>query len=53
MYAGSQVWNNSKDSGFYAWAIRDGDVAAIPEAETYALMLAGLALVGAAVKRRR
>lgn len=36
----------------YAWAIRDGDVAAVPEAETYALMLAGLALVGWRVHRR-
>lgn len=38
---------------FYAWAVRDGDVAPIPEPETYAMMLAGLALVGAAARRRR
>jgi len=37
----------------YAWAVRDGDVAAVPEPETYAMMLAGLGLVGAAVRRRR
>lgn len=30
----------------YAWAVRDGDVAAVPEPETYAMMLAGLGLVG-------
>lgn len=36
----------------YAWAVRDGDVAAIPEPETYALMLAGLGLVGWAAWRR-
>ena len=38
---------------FYAFMVRDGDVAAIPEPETYALMLAGLGLVGFAAKRRK
>jgi hypothetical protein len=39
----------------YAWAVRDGDVlvSAVPVPETYALMLAGLAVVGAAAKRRK
>ena len=37
----------------FAWAVRDGDVAAVPEPETYALMLAGLGLVGFAARRRR
>jgi hypothetical protein len=40
----------------YAWAVRDGDVASmaapIPEPETYALMLAGLGLLGIARRRR-
>lgn len=38
----------------YAWALRDGDVAvaAIPEAETWAMLLAGLGLVGLAVRRK-
>lgn len=38
-----------------AWAVHDGDVlvSAVPEPETYALMLVGLALVGAAAKRRK
>ncbi|MCU0842082.1 MAG: DUF1566 domain-containing protein [Thiobacillaceae bacterium] len=44
----------SKDYDFYAWAVRPGDVAApIPEPETYALLLAGLGLVGWAARRRR
>lgn len=29
-------------SNFYAWAVRDGDVTAIPEPQTYSLMLIGL-----------
>lgn len=39
--------------GQFALAVRDGDVAAVPEAETYALMLAGLGLVGLAARRRK
>jgi hypothetical protein len=40
---------DDKLSNPFALAVRPGDVAApIPEPETYALMLAGLALVGAA-----
>jgi len=43
-----------ESSDHYAWAVRPGDVAApIPEPETYALMLAGLGLVGWAARRRR
>ena len=37
----------------YAWAVRDGDVAAVPEADTWAMLLAGLGLVGVAARRRR
>jgi hypothetical protein len=37
-----------------AWAVRDGDVAApIPEPETYAMLLAGLGLLGLTARRRR
>jgi hypothetical protein len=35
-----------------AWAVGSGDVFAIPEPETYALMLAGLGLVGWLARRR-
>lgn len=38
---------------FYAWAVRDGDVAPVPEPETYAMMLAGLGLLGLTARRRR
>lgn len=40
--------------GHYAWAVSSGDVgvAVVPEPETYAMLLAGLVLVGAAVRRR-
>lgn len=42
----------SKGTQYHAWAVRDGDVAAVPEPETYALLLAGLGLIGFAVRRR-
>jgi hypothetical protein len=40
---------------FYAWAVRPGDVAtvAVPEPETYAMLLAGLGLLGVGAKRWR
>lgn len=37
----------------YAWAVRSGDVvAAVPEAQSHVMLLAGLALVGWAARRR-
>ena len=42
-----------KGSGFYALAVSPGDVAAVPEADTWAMLLAGLGLVGVATRRRR
>lgn len=41
-----------KDAAFYALAVSPGDVGAVPEAETYALMLAGLGLIGWRARRR-
>ncbi|WP_324780888.1 Lcl domain-containing protein [Thiobacillus sedimenti] len=42
----------SKYGSTYALAVRPGDVAALPEAQTYALMLAGLGLVRWRARRR-
>ena len=50
---GGQNYDTKAESGRYAWAVRDGDVAAIPEAETYAMFLVGLGLVSAATRWRR
>lgn len=51
---GGQFGYNVPDGldGFYALAVRPGDVAAVPEAQTHALMLAGLGLVGWRARRR-
>lgn len=55
-YAGRQ--DNLADTALlYAWAVHDGDVgqiaAPVPEPETYALMLAGLAMMVPLARRRR
>ncbi len=46
-YFGAQS-SNLKGANMYAWAVADGDVAAVPEADTWAMLLAGLTLVAAA-----
>ena len=49
-----EQYEHYKNFGFYAWAVRDGDVAApIPEPETYAMMLAGLGVMGGIARRRQ
>ncbi|MDQ3185296.1 MAG: DUF1566 domain-containing protein [Pseudomonadota bacterium] len=40
-----------QSSEFYAWAVRPGDVAAVPEPEAYAMLLAGLGLLGWRLRR--
>jgi hypothetical protein len=42
-----------KTETYYAWAVSDGDIAAVPEAQTYAMLLAGLALLGFVSRRRQ
>ena len=42
-----------KNVAMYAVAVRPGDVAAIPEPQTYAMLLAGLGALAVAVRRRR
>ncbi len=51
-HSGSQI-RYYQDGTLAAWAVRPGDVAAVPEPGTYAMLLAGLGLVGAKVRRRR
>lgn len=52
--AGAQTAGGKDLFNFNAWAVRPGDVAApIPEPQTYALMLAGLGMMGWAARRRR
>lgn len=49
---GYQQWVDWRALG-NAWAVRDGDVAPVPEPQAYALMLAGLGFVGYVARRRR
>ena len=50
---GSQGLGGKGNFGTPAWAVLPGDVALIPEPETYAMMLAGLGLMGFVARRRK
>lgn len=50
---GSQGATSLAGGAHIAWAVMDGDVAPIPEPSTYAMLLAGLGLLGLTAKRRR
>lgn len=49
-FNGRQDSFRNKDANFYAWAVRDGDVAAVPEPGAFAMF--GLGLLGLAIRRR-
>lgn len=43
--------HNSKNNDYRAWAVHDGDVAAIPEPKVLAMLIVGLGMVGVAARR--
>ncbi len=49
---GGNQYAHHKDSIMFVWAVRPGQVAAVPEPETYAMLLAGLGLLGFTARRR-
>jgi len=55
MSGGYQYSNYSKTQplGMWAWAVHSGDIAAVPEPQTYALALAGLAAAALMARKRR
>jgi hypothetical protein len=42
----------SQSIGFFAWAVHDGDIAAVPVPGSVALLAGGLALLGVVTRRR-
>ena len=49
---GSLKNDSPKSNSYYVVAVRPGDVAAIPEPETYAMLMAGLSVLVMAVRQR-
>lgn len=49
---GNQAKNGKLTNSYFALAVRDGDVPAIPEPQTYALLLAGLSALAVVARRR-
>lgn len=45
--------NGPQGNELYAWAVRPGDVAAVPEPEAYALMLVGMGLLAGVARRKQ
>lgn len=52
-FAGGGQAYGLKVGSHYAMAVRDGDVAAVPEPKTYALLLAGLGIIGVVARRKQ
>lgn len=52
-FAGGGQAYGLKVGSHYAMAVRDGDVAAVPEPKTYALLVAGLGIMGALAHRKQ
>nr|WP_254442224.1 PEP-CTERM sorting domain-containing protein [Duganella vulcania] len=50
---GGVVVDRSKDTWFSSWSVKTISVNAVPEPEAYAMLLAGLGLVGFAARRKR
>jgi Protein of unknown function (DUF1566)/PEP-CTERM motif len=52
-FGGGNGSSRSESQGWYAIAVRPGDVAPVPEPETYAMFLAGLGLLGWRMRNAR
>lgn len=52
-FSNGRQYTAYKGTALFAMAVHDGDVAAVPEPESYAMLLAGLGLLGFMVRRRR